>query len=208
MNVRHLFVLAAVSIGVVSLSACRDNDDTNDVMAETSDAVPVTNADPTDESTDAMASTDQPDVQASMAERNALGVLNAINEHEIAAGKQALSKGVEGPVAAYAQMMIDQHTENRDKTSALSPESAAPDADAQRKKGEQALAMLDEKSGDAYSKAYVAAMVKDHTEALAALDSKLIPAAGRAEVTTHLAATREHVANHLAKAKQLESAAN
>ena len=105
-------------------------------------------------------------------------------------------------------MMIDQHTENRKKTSAFNPENAAPDADGQRKKSERALAMLNDKSGDVYSKAYVAAMVKDHTEALATLDGKLIPAASGAEVRTHLAVTREHVANHLAQAKQLNGAAN
>lgn len=208
MKARHLFVLAAVSIGVVSLSACRHNHNDADVMAETSDAVPVLNTDPTDETAEAMAATGRPDIQPSLDERNALGVLNAINDHEIAASKQALAKGVKGPVAAYAQMMIDQHTENRKKTSALNPENAAPDADGQRKKSERALAMLNDKSGDVYSKAYVAAMVKDHTEALATLDGKLIPAAGRAEVRTHLAVTREHVANHLAQAKQLNGAAN
>ncbi len=137
-------------------------------------------------------------------ERSALGVLNAINEHEIAAGNQALEKGVSGDTRSFAELMIQAHTENRDKTTTFNPDTQGADAGMQRQKGESELAALDKLSGDAYAKAYVDAMVKGHTEALAALDQKLIPKATTQAVKDHLAATREHVANHLERAKALQ----
>ncbi|MCR6686380.1 DUF4142 domain-containing protein [Pseudoxanthomonas sp.] len=166
--------------------------------AGTAPAAATTEADPTVPAGDAtMAS-------AALSENAALGVLNAINDHEIAAGQQALGKGVAGEVAAYAQMMVAQHSENRTRTNTFGPDAEAAEARAQRQKGEQELARLNALTGDAYSHAYIEAMVKGHSEALDALDRRLIPSAARQEVKDHLATTREHVADHLERAKALQ----
>jgi len=207
-------LLAVVLAGAVAaLAGCNDRDDrsTADTQAD-----PVPMVDPTGAPADApppdTATADAGALAADAradagpaSEQAALGVLNAINEHEIAAGKQALAKGVSGPVAAYAQLMIDQHGENRAKTSALGADAGAADAAAQRDQGEQELKALDARSGDAYAKAYVDAMVKGHTGALATLDTRLIPAATTPAVKDHLAATRAHVAQHLERARALQS---
>ncbi|WP_372012495.1 DUF4142 domain-containing protein [Pseudoxanthomonas sp. 10H] len=203
---RKLLIAVAIAAGLATLTACgrRDEADVPDTAAADA-AGPVDPAAPP--ATPATTGTGEAAAEAmpGMAqERAALGVLNAINAHEIAAGQQALGKSVGGDVAAYAQMMIDQHTENRDKTSAFGPDGNAPDAQAQKAKGEQELAALGGLEGDAYAKAYVDAMVKGHTEALAALDGTIIPAATRPEVKAHLATTREHVAQHLDRAKALQ----
>ena len=116
----------------------------------------------------------------------------------------ALGKGVGGDVAAYAQMMIDEHTRNREQTSAFEPDEASAEAQAQKAKGEQELEALGRMEGDAYAKAYIDAMVKGHTEALDALDNRIIPAATRPEVKAHLDTTRGHVAQHLERAKALQ----
>lgn len=141
---------------------------------------------------------------ASERERGALGVLNAINEHEIAAGEQALARSVPEDVAAYARMMVEQHSENRDKTNQFGPNAGDPKATAQRDKGAAELKALAAKSDNEYAKAYVDAMVKGHTEALATLDNNLIPAAESDAVRTHLTTTRGHVADHLERAKALQ----
>ena len=141
---------------------------------------------------------------ASDRERGALGVLNAINEHEIAAGEQALGRSVPEDVAAYARMMVEQHSDNRDKTNQFGPNAGDPKATAQRDKGAAELKALAAKSDKEYAKAYVDAMVKGHTEALATLDNNLIPAAESDAVRTHLTTTRGHVADHLERAKALQ----
>lgn len=143
-------------------------------------------------------------VNSTEEERAWLGVLNAINDHEINAANQALEKNVTGDVAAYARTMIEQHTSNRDKTTAMNPMVTAPMAAEQMAKGEADLQKLGAQDGDAYQKAYVDAMVKDHTDALAALDTKLIPSATTPEVASHLRETRDHVARHLEDAKALQ----
>lgn len=202
-HIKRIATPALLAIAIAGLTACGNND-RND--ADMDPAVTDTTADTAAQTGTGMDpalgdnnNTANPDEAA------ALGVLNAINEHEIATSEQALAKGVTGPVADYARMMIDQHGQNRTQTSALGPDADAQDAQAQRQKAEQERSTLDQLEGEAYSKAYVDAMVKGHTEALAALDQKLIPAAEREEVRRHLTTTREHVAQHLEQARALQS---
>ncbi|WP_411832067.1 DUF4142 domain-containing protein [Pseudoxanthomonas mexicana] len=142
-------------------------------------------------------------VAASEAERGALGVLNAINEHEIATAEQALARTLPDDVAAYARRMIDEHSRNRDQTARFNPDAAAPAAIAQRDKAAAAREQLGASADAGYTRAYVEAMVRDHTEALAALDNDLIPAAESDAVREHLTTTRGHVAAHLEQAQAL-----
>ncbi len=212
MTSRYSVLMASLAIAL-ALAACNDRRDDGDgtTMADVPTVDPTTTPPDTSAGPDATPATDQAadaiaDASASTAapaERAALGVLNAINDHEIAMGKQALAKGVQGDIATYAQMMIDQHGENRGQTSALGADVTGADARTQQQKGEAELAKLDALSGDAYAKAYVDVMVKGHTDALAALDGALIPAATTQAVRDHLASTRGHVAEHLDRAKAL-----
>jgi len=140
------------------------------------------------------------------ADGDALAVLNAINDHEIAMGRQALEKNVTGPVADYARLMIDEHRRNRQQTDALHPDPDSANARAQMKVGEEVMRQLAAESGQAYRHAYLQAMVTGHTDALAALDQTLIPAATRADVQAHLQQTRTRVAQHLEQARALAAA--
>ena len=207
---RKLLVAGALATAL-TLAGCGQREDadgraTAAVDAEQSTPAGATTAATETAATDTAAADTTTATTGLAGERAALGVLNAINAHEIAAGEQALGKGVSGDVAAYARMMIDQHSANRDQTAAFNPEEMAPEAQAQKAKGDQELAALGQKDGDDYARAYVDAMVKGHTEALEALDTRLIPAATRPEVKAHLATTREHVAQHLERARALQDA--
>lgn len=214
MNTKALILCLAT---VLPIAAC-DRNDPNDTSADTpagagtdttpsgtptDTTTPATGATPTTPSTDAADA--KPASNLPEAERGALGVLNAINEHEIAAGQQALSKNVPDNVAKFAQMMVDEHSKNRDQTNRFGPNADDAKAAAQRAKGKTELDTLAKQSGDAYAKAYVDAMVKGHTEALATLDKDLIPAATDPAVKTHLTDTRAAVAKHLEAAKQLQT---
>jgi len=138
-------------------------------------------------------------------ERAALGALNAINELEIAASNQALKNNVSAPVAEYARMMVEEHTANREKTSAMSPRIDAPLATAQKTKGDALLNRLGELKGAAYQNAYVDAMVQSHTDALSMVENKLIPSATTPAVTAHLKETRDRVAQHLEQARSMQA---
>lgn len=148
-----------------------------------------------------------PDAQTGQAE--ALALLVAVNEHEIAAAEQARAKSVDGDVLEFANLMDTEHSANLEQTRALMG-GAATGADsaevaAQRAKGEAELARLGALDGDAYEDAYVDAMVAGHDEVLRMLDGKLIPAAQDNAVRQHFTTTRGHVAAHLEKARALQA---
>ncbi|EGD10090.1 hypothetical protein XVE_1572 [Xanthomonas vesicatoria ATCC 35937] len=146
----------------------------------------------------------QGDAMPSGTERAALGTLSAINVGEINAANLALQKQVQGGVRDYAMRMVKEHTDNNQKLEKWQPNTSAADAKAQMAKAKTEAAALQKLDGTAFETAYVTAMVKDHTDALAALDKKLIPAAKTPDVLAHLQTTRHHVADHLAAAKALQ----
>lgn len=204
------FALMTSGCGVddASVAAPDDADAVSATTPATDDAMMHPDPTATDAMTpDTMAPADTAAFEADAppvdAEAGALGVLNAINEHEIAAAQMALDKGVDGDVADYARRMIDEHTANRDQTAALGPDADSPAAREQAAKGKAKRDQLATHEGDAFEDAYVQAMITDHSEALAALDGQLIPAATTAEARTHLQTTRDHVANHLEMARDL-----
>lgn len=134
----------------------------------------------------------------------ALGLLGAVNEHEIAAAKQAESKGVSAPVMEFAKMMETQHGENQAKTESLGTLAETDEVKAMKDKGAEELADLGQKSGKDYEKAYVDAMVKGHAEALSLIDTRLLTLASSEPVKSHMTQTRDHVAAHLEAAKKLQ----
>jgi len=137
-------------------------------------------------------------------EKQALGVLAAINTTEINAGNLALQKQVTGAVRDYASQMVKEHSDNNAKIVPWAPDAKAGPAERQLQKGQAEAKTLQALQGDAFARAYIDAMVKDHKAALKMLDDSLIPAAKTPQVAEHLRTTRTHVAAHLAKAQQLQ----
>lgn len=207
MNIRPLKNSLVFACCVFLVAGCRDNDDAMpDPNAAATPAQDAASIDPVPDPVPA--SPVAGDMSATLGEKTALATLNVVNEHEIATGRQALSKGVSGDVAAFAEMMVQAHSDNRAKTTALQPGSPDEQGQALQAKGEAELAELAKLEGNAYSKAYVDAMVKGHEEALALLDDKLIPAASSENARAHLTETRASVAEHLQRAKALQAQSN
>lgn len=143
----------------------------------------------------------------------ALGMLQAINEHEIAAAALAKQKGVSAPVMQYADMLDKEHGANLSKTRLVSDEAGvnifdSKDVEMMKEKSKAERDMLAAKDGSAFEAAFVDAMVAGHAEALAAIDNDLLPAAGDARVKRHLTETRAHIAQHLEAAKGLQASAS
>lgn len=144
-----------------------------------------------------------PAADAAQGDPLVLGLLTALNEHEIAAARQAQQKGVSGAVLEFANLMEKEHGANQAKTRTLGTPAEGAEVQAIKDKGKAELDALGAKSGDDYRKAYVAAMVKDHQDALEQIDNQLMPAASGEPVKAHLRDTREHVAMHLNQARKL-----
>lgn len=135
----------------------------------------------------------------------ALGLLNAVNANEIAAAVQAQEKKVTGKVLDYARMMEKDHGENRRTTESLGSPAQTPEVQALMDKGKAELDALGKRSGKDYETAYVEAMIKGHAEALALIDTRLIPLASSEAVKKHLSQTRDKVAAHLEAANKLKA---
>src|SRR5690606_29564460 len=119
--------------------------------------------------------------------------------------RQAKSRNVDGAELEYANMMETAHSQNLEATRALmAADAAEPAAVADLKaKGQAELDRLGALQGDEYEDAYIGAMVAGHQDALAMLDTRLIPAARDEAVRRHLQATRDQVAAHLEQAREL-----
>lgn len=220
MTTKTPLALAVAALVLLGTAGCNRNQDANggtnntpaastDTAANDATAAGTTaNGAPT-----AVAPTDNPantGAGAMPSQPEALALLNVVNDHEVKTAEQAKSKKVTGDVAAYADQMKAEHTKNMADTKALLDKNGGAPADTpaiteMKSKGDaetQQLAALD---GDAYAKAYIDAMVADHTDALSKLDTMLIPAATDDAVKQHLQMTRDHVQQHLDKAKAIQA---
>lgn len=134
-----------------------------------------------------------------------LGTLVAVDQHEIDAAKQAMSKNVSAPVMAYARMMETQHGDNLTKSQSLGTPTETPDVQAMKAKGQTELDAMGQKTGKPYETAYVDAMIKGHGDVLTMIDSRLMPMTLSEPVKAHLTDTRATVDAHLQAAKALKA---
>lgn len=149
--------------------------------------------------------------QSVMSDAEILGFLVAINDNEILAASEAAKKQISPQVREYAQMLHREHGKNLDETLKLGMRTRVTPVetgavDALRVKGAADLAALVPLEGKEFEAAYLAAMIKGHTEALAMID-RFASTTANDEVEAHLTTTRSHVAAHLATAKRLEGEA-
>ena len=184
------YLILTLAIGSLLLACDRAGD--TDMQSTRADATATAQADSA-----------APAARDAVGDGEVLGLLSAINTHQIAAADQALAHDLSGPVSDFASMMKREHSENDARTRALGALAETEAVRAQNVKGSSDLEMLGTHTED-YEKAYVDAMVDGHTEALKLIDSKLLPAASGDAVKAHLSRTRAGVAQHLDDARRLQ----
>jgi putative membrane protein len=81
---------------------------------------------------------------------------------EVQLGQLALQKSSNDDVKQFAQRMIDDHTKLGDQMKPIAQQIGVKIPDAPSKKDQATLAKLRALNGDAFDKAYVKDMVKDH----------------------------------------------
>ncbi len=148
--------------------------------------------------------------QGKSAEAEILATVTAIDLNEINAAAQAQTKRISQPVKDYARLLHREHGTNMDQTLKLGQQIGTTpvittSVEQLQKKGAGELAAIVQLDGQEFERAYVAAMVKGHTEALDKIDDQLQKSAGNAALKKHLTGTRAHVAGHLEKAKALQT---
>lgn len=147
---------------------------------------------------------------AGPSDQEVLSLISAIDQNEIKAAQDVVAKGTAPDVVAYAQMLQNEHTANLDKAIMIAQGmniklQDTPAVKDLRDAGGKDLDYLKTVAGEDYHKAYLTAMVKGHTDALALIDQQLLPSAREKKVKDFVQETRTHVAMHLDKAKALQS---
>ncbi len=139
-----------------------------------------------------------------------LATVLTIDKGQILAASQAQMKKISAPVLEYAKMLHTEHGLHMEKTMMLGKEMdvtpvITDSVDKLQQQGAGGLAKLVPLDGKEFEQAYVAAMVKGHTEALAMIDDKLLTATDNDKLKDHLTKTRAALAAHLEKVKALQS---
>jgi len=147
-----------------------------------------------------------------MSDGEILGFVIAVDDNEVLAGAEARKKKISARVKEYAKMLHEAHGKHLVDSMMLGQRIGVtpldtPAVDKLRVKGAGELAMLVPLDSEKFERAFLAAMVKGHTEALEMIDNQLLTAADNETLKKHLRETRGHIAHHLEEAKQLHRSA-
>ncbi len=137
-----------------------------------------------------------------------LSLLLAVDTNEVVAAMEAAKKKLTPAIEDYAKMLHMQHGKHAADTMKLATKiditpSDTAMTDALRVKGAGGLAALVALDDAKFGEAYIDAMIKGHTEVLEMIDSQFIPKAENEALKIYLTETREHIAMHLSKAKEI-----
>jgi predicted outer membrane protein len=134
------------------------------------------------------------------------GVVAAISDTEIAISQIIIDRNIEGPLRDFAQQLQAAHRKIQEKAVALNASKAGERVALQQGKAKTEIESLSQEQDDqALMNAYIAAVVRDHGDALKQLDAELIPAA-EGELKTFLEDARKQIAAQLEEAQALASA--
>lgn len=139
-----------------------------------------------------------------------MAMLVVLDENEVGAAMTAQQKKLSQPLLDYAKTLHQQHGKNMQDTLQLGMKIGVTPletkaTEALHIKGAQALAKLVPLNGEDFGRAYLAQMIKAHTDALQMVDQQ-IRAAQNEDLKAHLTATREELAMHLKAGDQLQAA--
>jgi putative membrane protein len=134
-----------------------------------------------------------------------LGVLDVANGGEAAQADLAIERTKTASVKELAQMMLDQHTQAKQKGNdiakqlgvALAPSDKSEEV---QKDGAKVVTKMQKASTDDFDRTYVKAQISEHEDTLKLIDGKLAPKATSPELKSFLKDLRASVEHHLSMA--------
>jgi putative membrane protein len=137
------------------------------------------------------------------------GTLQAINNGEIEAGRLARDRAQNAEVRRFAEMMVNQHNENNRRVrEALTRDNIEPREGAVARQvsdnAQRDLQQLRDARGAEFDRVYINQQVRMHEDALRLIDNRLIPSARDTQLRTLLQDTRQHVSDHLDRAREIQ----
>jgi putative membrane protein len=144
-----------------------------------------------------------------LGEGQIINIMMAVDKGEIAAAQQATQKKVSPAVDLYAKYLIQQHQRNLEELTQLAkqlrlePQESAISTSLVNN-GKHDLKAQDELQDNAFDKAFIAAMIKDHQAGLELIDTKLIPQTKNPQLKVFVEQFRKMVAEHLEKGREVQ----
>lgn len=142
--------------------------------------------------------------------RDGLAALHAANRSEIQAGELAEQNASNPEVKAFAQRMVNDHTQADQQLVSMAPprvDLASKAFEKKQKEGNETAKALQGKTGSAFDQAYISEMVKDHqkdakeVKTLAAQAKK----EGASDWASYLDQVEQTMQAHLTEAQRLQS---
>ncbi len=139
-----------------------------------------------------------------------LAFVIASDDTQILAAMAAAGKKLSPQIQEYATMLHKKHGKNLVETMTLGQKMNVTPIDTiavdnLRVKGAGELAALVPLDDNQFGSAYMAAMIKGHTEVLDIIDNRLLKSANDDALKRHLIQTRHHIAKHLEKAIKVQA---
>ncbi|MBA2711027.1 MAG: DUF4142 domain-containing protein [Tatlockia sp.] len=139
-----------------------------------------------------------------------LAAVMAIDKNEISASALAQKKAVNPEVRNFATYLYTQHTQDLQMVQGISQRLNVVPAKGEvarmlHAKGHHTMVKLRHLNNAKFDRAYIAEMVKGHSEALHVIDNKLMPVAINPLVKRELVTLRGHVVMHLQKAQAIQA---
>lgn len=139
-----------------------------------------------------------------------LKVADVANAGEVEEAKFAVTRLKNAEVKAFAQMMLDHHSEAKAKGQALAAKLKLVPTDSETatdlaKGGKKSLDSLKKEKDADFDESYVKDQIDEHEKVLALIDRELLPNAQNPEVKQLLNEMRPKVVMHLKTAQALKS---
>lgn len=148
-----------------------------------------------------------PGATAALSDAQIAGITDAVHSSEIEQAQMAQSRSKDPHVLNLASMMLNHHTQARQREQAMGMSTAAsPMLQTMSSQSRQTLATLKDKSGKDFDRAYIQAQIEQHQKALDTVDRQLLPNAKNPQLRSHLQSMRPTLQQHLEAAREAQQA--
>lgn len=139
-------------------------------------------------------------------EREAVGLLETVDDSEIENARLALERSKNDDVLEYARHMIADHEDARRMIGETGIKGMGSEARRQVQDRTRMTAnRLKRLEGGAFDRAYIASQVDNHQMVLDKIDQKIVPHAKTGAFATHVQDRRPVIQSHLDEARRLKS---
>lgn len=139
-------------------------------------------------------------------EREAVGLLETVDDSEVETARLALERSRNDDVLEYARRIIADHEDARRMIGETGIKGMGSEARRSvQDRTRMTTSRLKRLEGGAFDRAYLASQVENHQMVLEKIDQKIVPHAKTGSFATHVQDRRPVIQSHLDEARRLKS---